>query len=39
MKDHLDLESKTASYAAGTEDFKEGVKAFVEKRKASFKGK
>ncbi len=39
MVTHLDLESKTASYAAGTEDFKEGVTAFVEKRKPVFKGK
>jgi 2-(1,2-epoxy-1,2-dihydrophenyl)acetyl-CoA isomerase len=36
---HLDLESKTASYTAGTEDFNEGVTAFVEKRKPVFKGK
>ncbi len=36
---HLDLESKTASRTAGTEDFKEGVAAFVEKRKPVFKGK
>jgi 2-(1,2-epoxy-1,2-dihydrophenyl)acetyl-CoA isomerase len=39
MISHLDLESKTASFAAGTEDFKEGVTAFVEKRKPVFKGK
>jgi 2-(1,2-epoxy-1,2-dihydrophenyl)acetyl-CoA isomerase len=39
MISHLDLESKTASFAAGTEDFKEGVTAFVEKRKPIFKGK
>jgi 2-(1,2-epoxy-1,2-dihydrophenyl)acetyl-CoA isomerase len=36
---HLELESKTASFSAGTEDFKEGVTAFVEKRKPVFKGK
>ena len=36
---HLELESKTASFSAGTEDFKEGVTAFVEKRKPNFKGK
>lgn len=36
---HLDLESKTASFSAGTEDFNEGVTAFVEKRKPVFKGK
>ena len=39
MVSHLDLESRTASFAAGTEDFKEGVTAFVEKRKPAFKGK
>jgi len=39
MVSHLDLESKTASFAAGTEDFSEGVTAFVEKRKPEFKGK
>jgi 2-(1,2-epoxy-1,2-dihydrophenyl)acetyl-CoA isomerase len=38
MKDHLELESLTAADAAGTKDFKEGVAAFVEKRKAVFKG-
>jgi 2-(1,2-epoxy-1,2-dihydrophenyl)acetyl-CoA isomerase len=38
MKDHLELESLTAAEAAGTKDFKEGVAAFVEKRKAIFKG-
>ena len=39
MLTHLDLESKTASQSADTEDFKEGVTAFVEKRKPVFKGK
>jgi len=39
MITHLDLESKTASKTAGTQDFKEGVTAFVEKRKPSFIGK
>jgi len=38
MKDHLELESITASKAAATKDFEEGVAAFVEKRKAVFKG-
>lgn len=39
MDEHLDLESRTASFSAGTEDFKEGVTAFVKKRKPNFKGK
>jgi len=36
---HLELESKTASESAATKDFKEGVTAFVEKRKPVFEGK
>ena len=39
MITHLELESKTAAWSAGTEDFSEGVTAFVEKRKPVFKGK
>ncbi|DAC73020.1 MAG TPA: 2-(1,2-epoxy-1,2-dihydrophenyl)acetyl-CoA isomerase [Thermoplasmata archaeon] len=39
MISHLELESKTAAWSAGTEDFNEGVTAFVEKRKPVFKGK
>jgi len=39
MISHLELESKTAALSAGTEDFREGVTAFVEKRKPVFKGK
>ena len=39
MITHLELESKTASKSAATEDFGEGVTAFVEKRKPVFKGK
>jgi len=38
MLDHFKLENETASYTAGTKDFSEGVKAFVEKRKPIFKG-
>ena len=38
MIKHLELESKTASLSAASLDFKEGVTAFVEKRKPIFKG-
>ena len=37
--EQLNLEDKYQSVAANTEDFNEGVKAFLEKRKANFKGK
>lgn len=36
--DHLELESITAAFTAGTQDFNEGVTAFTEKRKPHFKG-
>jgi enoyl-CoA hydratase/carnithine racemase len=39
MISHLELESATAAWSAGTWDFTEGVTAFVEKRKPVFKGK
>ncbi len=39
MITHLDLESRTAADSAASMDFKEGVTAFVEKRKPVFKGK
>ena len=35
----LELEARYQDIAGATEDFKEGVKAFVEKRKAQFKGR
>jgi 2-(1,2-epoxy-1,2-dihydrophenyl)acetyl-CoA isomerase len=39
MLSHLELESLTAAESAGTQDFKEGVSAFVEKRKPIYQGK
>ena len=39
LEEQLKLEDKYQSVAANTEDFDEGVKAFLEKRKANFKGK
>lgn len=39
MVSHLELESRTAAWSAGTQDFQEGVAAFVEKRKPVFKGR
>ena len=38
LEEQLNLEDKYQSVAANTEDFNEGVKAFLEKRKANFKG-
>jgi len=39
LTDQLALESKYQIEAAGTEDYAEGVAAFIEKRKPNFKGK
>jgi 2-(1,2-epoxy-1,2-dihydrophenyl)acetyl-CoA isomerase len=39
LDEQLSLESKFQIEAASTEDYKEGVTAFVEKRKPEFKGK
>jgi len=39
LEELLELEAQYQDIAGATEDFKEGVKAFVEKRKAQFKGR
>jgi 2-(1,2-epoxy-1,2-dihydrophenyl)acetyl-CoA isomerase len=39
LEDQLALESKNQIEAAGTDDYAEGVTAFIEKRKPNFKGK
>lgn len=39
LENQLALESKYQIEAAGTEDYSEGVSAFIEKRKPNFKGK
>lgn len=39
LEGQLDMEDKCQVIAAETDDFKEGVQAFLEKRKANFKGK
>lgn len=39
LEAHLERESFALSAAEGTEDFKEGVKSFMEKREPVFKGK
>jgi 2-(1,2-epoxy-1,2-dihydrophenyl)acetyl-CoA isomerase len=39
IEQHLELESLTASFTAGTKDFSEGISAFIEKRKPAFTGK
>lgn len=39
LEEQLNLEEKLQTEAGKTEDFQEGVQAFLEKRKAKFKGK
>ena len=39
LEDQLALESKNQIEAAGTDDYAEGVAAFIEKRKPEFKGR
>ena len=39
LEELLELEARYQDIAGATEDFKEGVKAFVEKRKTQFKGR
>lgn len=39
LEAHLKLEAEKISLCAGTEDFQEGLNAFLEKRKPNFKGK
>ena len=39
LREQLELEEKLQTEAGNTEDFKEGVQAFLEKRKAKFTGK
>ena len=39
LEEQLNLEEKLQTEAGQTEDFNEGVQAFLEKRKAKFYGK
>ena len=38
LEDYLKLEAQYMDELSKTEDFKEGINAFLEKRKAEFKG-
>ena len=39
IADQLDAESQAIAASANTDDFKEGITAFAEKRKPEFKGR
>jgi 2-(1,2-epoxy-1,2-dihydrophenyl)acetyl-CoA isomerase len=39
LKDHLHSEARLVTVSAASPDFREGVNAFVEKRKPNFNGK
>ena len=39
LEQQLTMEDKCQTIAGNSEDFKEGVEAFLEKRKPTFKGK
>ena len=39
LDDQLQAEAESFAHCAGSSDFVEGINAFVEKRKANFKGK